>query len=386
MRIFWVSHVGGDSLGGAERSLVESVAGLRERGVEATVVVPSAGRLASMLEDAGGSVVVLPHVWWAWAGRRPAAWRIRRRAAAVFHSAGPYRKLAALLRQEKPDLVVTNTLAVPVGALAARSARIPHVWYVHEFGREDHRLGFLLGERMTLRLVDRLSRIVIVNSLAVREKYERLGLGARLHLVYYAVEAPSTPPAPAERRAELELVQVGMLSSHKGQADALRAVGVLAAKGIDVRLRLVGSQAGELYARVLDDLLDELDIRNRVDFVGFADDPAPYFAAADVALMCSRNEAFGRVTVEAMNVGTPVVGARSGGTVELVDEGRRGLLYTPGDADELATRLETLYRDGELRRRLGTEAQAWALETFTRERHTDELLRAFERALSPPAS
>ena len=58
--------------------------------------------------------------------------------------------------------------------------------------------------------------------------------------------------------------------------------------------------------------------------------------------MCSRSEAFGRVTVEYLRRGRPVIGTRSGGTPELVEDGVTGFLYEPGDCTALAHRIELL--------------------------------------------
>jgi glycosyltransferase involved in cell wall biosynthesis len=378
-----VSHVGGDSLGGAERCLIEGAAGLRERAVDVVAVVPSNGLLADALRTAGASVVVLPNVWWARPGPIPPARRLRETASFLWHMPRALRGMTSLVKHEKPDLVVTNTLAAPIGAFAARRAGVPHLWYLHEFGREDQGYRFYFGERLAVALIDRLSRLVVVNSNAVRTKYEGKGLARKLRLVFNAVEMPDRLPRPAHRRAELELVLVGMLFPYKGQVDAIRAAGSLVASGIDVRLRLIGGGANEHYGNVLTSLVHDLHLEDRVDFVGFSDDPLKFVAAADVALMCSQNEAFGRVTVEAMKLGKPVVGARSGGTAELIEDGKTGLLYPPGDHEELARQIARLHGDEALRHELGTNARAWATTTFTRKRYVDDLLAAFSLAHEP---
>jgi len=88
--------------------------------------------------------------------------------------------------------------------------------------------------------------------------------------------------------------------------------------------------------------------------------------------MCSQNEAFGRVTVEAMRAGLPVCGTDSGGTPEIIEPGIAGLLSPAGDAHALAANLMTLESDEDLRRRLADGALESA-QRFQRERHDDEL-------------
>jgi glycosyltransferase involved in cell wall biosynthesis len=83
-------------------------------------------------------------------------------------------------------------------------------------------------------------------------------------------------------------------------------------------------------------------VSDAVTGVGPVEDVVAEIDKAHAALMCSRSEAFGRVTVEYLRRGRPVIGTRSGGTPELIDDGRTGLLYSPGDTRALADRIESL--------------------------------------------
>jgi glycosyltransferase involved in cell wall biosynthesis len=101
--------------------------------------------------------------------------------------------------------------------------------------------------------------------------------------------------------------------------------------------------------------------------VNWVRDPTPYIRAADVLLMCSRMEAFGNVTVETMQLGRPVIGARSGGTKELIRDGETGLLFEVANPNDLARKIRHLYENRELVDKLGAAARAWTEETFTEE-------------------
>jgi glycosyltransferase involved in cell wall biosynthesis len=121
-----------------------------------------------------------------------------------------------------------------------------------------------------------------------------------------------------------------------------------------------------------------------VRFIGYLDDPTPYYCHADVALMCSSDEAFGRVTVEAMKLGLPVIGIDSGGTNEIIVDGRTGYLIPPNDPSALAGKLRRFWADEEMRSELGRQAQADALERFSPIQAMNELLevcRAVQRTI-----
>lgn len=381
MRIVWVSHSGG--LLGAERSIVEGINALAPLGIEIHVIVASDGLLMSKLREIGVSVDVMQTSWWVSPrGRRTPfhrGWHLYRNVVARS-------RLLRLLDRVRPDLVITNTLTIPFAAFAAKAAGIPHIWYIHEFGSEDHDgLLFDFGSKRSLRLIEKLSDLIIVNSQAVRERFSAYFAPDRIRLVKLAVDVPSRPVNPGANDDVLRLVLVGGFLPIKRQDDAVRALSYLARSGITARLSLVGDSTSR-YARSVRILSEELGVSHRVDFVPFTDDPYSYFASCDVALMCSGCEAFGRVTVEAMKFGKPVIGSNAGGTRELIRDGWNGLLYEPGNSEDLAAKISMLSDDRELLAQMGDNARAWSNSTFRLDDYGSQLMNAFQELLSDSKS
>jgi glycosyltransferase involved in cell wall biosynthesis len=377
VRVLFVSHSA--DLGGAEVTLAEGVRGLTQRGVEAHVALPESGPLEQRLSGAA-SVSVAPEPWpWWLSSDRPRAWPelLRCSRSAVRH-------LRERIRDVRPDVVLTNTSTFPQGALAARLERVPHVWHVHEFGREDLGLRSVFGDGLGLRLVGVLSTHVIACSQAVAEKLTRQVPSAKVRLVYGAVDvtepATAAPPAPP-----LRLLTIGRLHPAKGLEDAIRATAVLAERGLDLELHVVGGGPRSPYRPALERLASESCGGDRVRFQLHTPTPATELARSHVFLMTSRAEAFGRVTIEAMKAGRPVVAAGSAGSLELVRDGWNGLLYRAGDADDLASRINRLYEDPALRDVLGSQALEWAQERFGLERLGRDLKRILVEARSARA-
>jgi glycosyl transferase family 1 len=121
-------------------------------------------------------------------------------------------------------------------------------------------------------------------------------------------------------------------------------------------------------------LVAQNHLQDRVRFLGQLDDPMPEVRAADVALVCSGAEGFGRATAEAMLAGKPVIGADNTATAELIHDGLNGLLYRTGDAQDLAGKIDYLYRHPDVASQLGSNGQAWAQRVFTRDRYREQLL------------
>ena len=139
--------------------------------------------------------------------------------------------------------------------------------------------------------------------------------------------------------------------------------------GISAELLMVGETLDQKYHDQLRGLVQRHNLVDRVTFHGHSDAPIALMNSADVVLMCSRREAFGRVTVEGMKLGKPVIGTKSGGTTEIIEDGRTGLLYEPGQAEELAKRISFLHRYPSERDSLGLAARASADERFSRQEY-----------------
>jgi glycosyltransferase involved in cell wall biosynthesis len=374
MKIVWVSHSGA-ARGGAELGLCEAAKELVSQGIAVHALLPWRGDLAERLESVGVNVDV--KFFCSWVERGGTHRRLQRFA----YNIKAARELAHHINSISPDVVVSNTLATPFGALAAAFARRPHVWYVHEFfSQPGHEIYFDFGNRVSLSIMKRLSNLIIVNSQAVFGEFQKWIPTDKLRLVYYGVEVPSSEPDRKHERHELNLIHAGRLSSGKRQEDAVRAVAILARRGLDVGLTLLGDEM-PTYGPLLRKLCSDLRVEQRVQVVPFTDNPFNHIAAADCLVMCSKGEAFGRVTVEAMKLGKPVVGAESGGTAELIRHGDNGLLFRVGDAEDLAEKLEQLYHDRSLLNEIGVRAQKWANDNFNVEKYANELMQVFTEAI-----
>jgi glycosyltransferase involved in cell wall biosynthesis len=294
--------------------------------------------------------------------------------------------MARCIAKWQCDLVCSNTMTIGAGALAAQLAKRPHVWHLHEFGYRDPNLLFDLGERRTAHLMDRLSAIFIANSHAVVKHYGRYINQERIKVVYQAVtlrdETESSPNNCATDKPCFTCVIVGSLHIAKGQDEAIRALAEVVRRGVDMELLFVGA-GSKRFRKVLVQQVRDTGLEQRVKFIGYAENPLPYIRMADVVLICSRWEAFGRATVEAMLLGKPIIAtANSGGTAELIHDGETGLLYEAGNHVELADKIQHLYQSPEEGARLGAAAHVWAAGRFTQQRYAREVIDVLNEVLA----
>lgn len=375
-RVLAISNVGTFGGGGAV-GFLDVVLALHEKrpDLDVVAVFPRKGNLAAECARHGVRTKAALGPWWAFIqrGRTPhlealitalPMWALL--IAGVLHA------VVELIRL-RPMMVLTNTMTIPSHAIAAKLLAIPHYWMVLEFGKEDHRLWFLLGHHRTIRLINRLSESVICNSHAVEEALLAIEPQMKTSVVYPVIDSPIGTPSERQAGEPLRALLVGYFSKAKGQRLAIEAVAIARNNGVDIELTLVGSGRHQPLRK----LARHLGVEDLVSIHGPTPDIGHHWAAAHVGLMCSQCEAFGRVTVEAMRAGLPVCGTNAGGTSEIIDHGVNGLLSPAGDANALAANLMVIESDEGLRRKLAFNAVE-TTQRFQRERHDDELAAILE--------
>lgn len=364
------------ALGGAERVVMEAIDVLKERGVDCCALLPGDGEVAEELRKLGVPFTFVKRgAWVSWA--KLSVWgRIKCCVGIALAAVEGMRRVRAW----QCDVVCTNTFTMCYGSIAAWVLRLPHVWYLHEFGRREYGVSYAFGETLTKKVVGMMSSACIVVSDALGAHYKKFMPTSRLTVVYPSMhrapassdgDAVACTPLPM-RAGIFRIVIVGGLVPGKGHADAIRALKHLADDSVPAELIVVGD-GDPVYRMTLKTLALSVSVEPRVVFVGRVASALPYMRSSDVVVVCSRCEAFGRATVEGMLCGKAVVGARGGATPELVTEGFNGLLYESGNALDLATKLRLLHDDRRLLRRLGENGRCWAAANFTRARYAKEL-------------
>ncbi len=166
---------------------------------------------------------------------------------------------------------------------------------------------------------------------------------------------------------------VGRINEAKGQHLLIKAL--LHVEGANAYF--VGHEMKKGYIDELKTLAKNLGVEDRVHFLGFMKNPHHFYQLCDVVVLASKRETFGLVLIEAMQVGTAVVGSNSGGVVEIIDDEKTGMLFDVGDEKSLAQKISKLKDDKLFLDKIAKAGKKKAQEKFSNELQFKKLAEIF---------
>ncbi|GGG42538.1 glycosyl transferase [Hymenobacter glacieicola] len=350
------------SWGGLELNTVRFADWMRQRGWPVQVITLAGSPIATRTTELNLPVVALRNPW----------------KAADVPAAG---RLASLLRGfGTRALIVTRNGDLGLAVLC-KSLRLPGLRLVYQ---QHMQLGLAKrGLVHTLRYRALDAWLSPLPGLA-RQVLEKTRFPAqRLHVVPLGIELEKFAHAgltQAQARQQLNLPLppgavllgvIGRLDDGKGQDFVVEALGVLRVRCPHLHVLFVGEATrneGNAYQQAVLARVQQLGLAEVVHLRPFTLQPEVAYRALDISITASVNETYGMVTIEAMATGLPVVASAAGGTLELVADGRTGLLYPLRNQAEFCAAIERLLQEPGLAARLGQQAQAEALATYSHHR------------------
>lgn len=289
------------------------------------------------------------------------------------------------------DLIYANTpKAFVMGAIASALTQRPLIYHLRDILSAEHFSQTNL--RLAIWFANQFASLVIANSAATQQAFIQAGGKAEIIKVVYNGFEPksysSSISAVSELRQQLNLADqfvVGhfsRLSPWKGQHVLIEA---LTHCPETVTVLLVGDALfGEQdYVEQLHQQVEQLGLGDRVRFLGFRSDVPQLMSMCNlVAHTSTAPEPFGRVIVEAMLCGTPVVAAAAGGVVELIEHGKTGWLMPPSDALKLADIIQQCQSQPERAIAISHQAQQSASQRFNLETTNQQIAHLLKQVVS----
>lgn len=340
MNICYVAHLG--DLSGANRSLIDLICAVRKHGVNVFVIVPRQGELSRRLDELGIENKCI--FSGSWLGNRKKEKNIKKIIKILVNILAEYRFYRFFKKNKNVfNVIHYNSIIYGVGAKSLDILNLPYVWHIREFPEENFGLTYY-NKSNSYKLLSK-SKVIFAISNAIYKHFSQDFDENKISLVYNGLNINSFKNQSYIRTFSLKKISillVGAIAEDKGQLEAIKAIAYLVSnKNItNISLNIVGKIIDHDYFKILNDYIINEKLNEYVIFHGYFSDISPFRERCEIALVSSKMEAFGRVTVEAMLSKELVIGANTGGTSEIIDHLQTGLLYEQGDIYSLANTIE----------------------------------------------
>ncbi len=334
MRVLFITNY--PKLYGANRSLLSLMSCFDQRGEEICLLIPHKGGMTEELDKIGMNRIVIPYM---------SSIFYYKNYHSIKKSIGkPLLVLATLFMlpyiiyrvwRYDPDLIYSNSAADNLGIIIAKVLKKKHITHIRDFMDLDHGYKFIFGNKARKNFINKSNGVIYVSQSVADHTQLGSPLPINHKVIYNGVKVNPFDYKYKVLSEHINMGIVGLLDESKGQHLAIAYFKSVLNNYPCAVLHIWGDKESPYKYRLLD-LVNELGIKENVFFHGFENNTDIIYNKMDVLLMFSRMEGFGRVTVEAMQKGIPVIGYNAGGTAELIQNGYNGFLFNDMDGFEKA--------------------------------------------------
>lgn len=386
MKVLYISNKG--ETGGAARSQMAMIEVLRnDYGVYPIVLTYQKGILSNLCDKLGIENYSLGYEPFMIGGGSTRVRRLTKRILTPLYmirrevkNSKALRAVENLVDMSNVNLIHTNTNRDDFGEIIARKYNIPHIWHIREFGDKDYDCIFLRSH--SIRYMNESNGYFIAISDAVKNAWIDKGLdSSRIIRVYNGIDICQFDSS-AERsfnKEKMNFIFTGTVYENKGQIQAIKAYEKLPETiKKHIFIDFYGGGAKE-YINQLKKMCDAHNISDNIRFCGFSNMLNEILPKYDAALVCSKAEGFGRVTVEHMLSGLIVIASNAGANPELILDGVEGFLYKSEDIYSLCECMEYVYTNRTQLKKVTTAAQNKVITHFTKEINAQNVYNVYKK-------
>ncbi|HTY14007.1 MAG TPA: glycosyltransferase family 4 protein [Candidatus Omnitrophota bacterium] len=349
-------------IGGAEKSLLQIVAGLARNKYWPIVLLPDKGPLADDLAKLGVKVIYAP--------------RFVIEAHSLLELPIALFWLGRIVKGHNISVIHCNSkFASRLPALFAGQTKTKVILHWRDFSLwpdEKHYINKYQSRLVFFAISEGIRTFLMENGID----------GSRIELIYDGADGSFYEVPPQKDNKRLTVAVTGRIDNWKGHEYLIEAMQRI--KDLPVDLEVFG-EFHEIndrdYLNKLKGLVYVLGLSDRVRFTGFQKAPASALAQVDIVCVPSIFEPFGMVAVEAMAAGRPVIASNTGGLRDIIEDGATGYLVEPKNPEAIADKLRLLCSDPELRKKLGTAARERARTKFSVKDQLDTIERIYDEII-----
>jgi lipopolysaccharide heptosyltransferase II len=349
------------NVGGVETGTLDLAKYLVRLGHKA-VVISNGGRLLKELESVGAIHYQLP---------------VHRKS--IFMLIRMIPRIAEIIKKEKIDIVHARSRVPAWSAyFASRRTRTTFITTCHGYYKK-HPFSQVMGWG---------KRVIVLSNIIARHMLDDFGVPhERIRLVPRSVDLEKFKfiSPDKKRKEEFNVGIIGRITPLKGHLHFIKAMVRVTRVFARVKIWIIGDApvCRQAYKDQLEFLVKRLGLWHCTEFLGTQRDIPETLSHLDLLVLATTtHEAFGRVIIEAQAAGVPVVATEVGGVVDIIENGKTGLLVPPADPDSMAEAIIRIIKDSELAVNLAENAYKRVKEKYNVELMVKNTLSVYQDALT----
>lgn len=369
------------SKSGASLSMVVLAEKAKQKGIEIRIVIPTKGPLEEELNQRALEYYIVKSYNWIVSNQTSLdlSKRLKIGIKQIINIVAE-RKIEKIIKEYEPDIVHINTICSGVGAIAAYKAQKSVVWHIREFVEEDHGYTFWNKEKV-YKLLSKSSALIAISD-SVYKKFSPIFGRELMEIIYNGIDINKFYYETQHCFENKNIVNIyigGSIAESKGQYLVIEAANYIKNNtNINFCVHIVGA-GNEDYVHKLKNKVKDYSLCEKVIFEGFRNNMEEEWRKADIAVVASRAEAFGRVTVEAMLSNALVIGADSAGTAEIISDMQTGILFESQNYVSLAEKIIWATLNEKKSREIAANGNNYAKNKFGARRNAEEIIEVYKR-------
>lgn len=284
---------------------------------------------------------------------------------------------------QKIDIIHSNATRNDIGLVLSKKYKIPHVLHLREFGRKGLDYDVKYYRPNAIQYINqRVTRFIAITEI-VKKHWVKEGIDEeKIDVVYNGINnLDIIKKSNYDVDDKVKFVFTGYIRESKGQMQLLKALTCLKPNILrQISVDFIGTGV-KSYMQKLMDFTVTNGLSDNVTFLGKREDVHQILHNYDIGLVCSRAEAFGRITPEYMLAGLCVLASNTGGNKELIENNQSGILYKYGDIYDLTEKITMLTEDGSLRKKMALQGYDRACERFLTEINAANVVNVYKKVL-----
>lgn len=273
------------------------------------------------------------------------------------------------LKGERIDIVHSNSSVVRIGINISRKLNAKHVIHLREFIDLDFGTHPFFGWKSIYNIIKKSDYVISITQ-SIFDHWKVSDLNNSSKVIWNAVRSLDQIVPLQDEKEKYILFCAARVTANKGIFDALEIFRMSNLPSLGYILKVAGNVEDSVKLTI-EKLLIQYNLLGKVEYIGYLLNIDPIMRNSSAFLMCSKNEALGRVTVEAMFSGCPIIGKNSGGTKELIKHSFNGYLYN--SVEEGSSYLDTIIMNKEKTLQMISNARLFAEDNFTEESYKEKI-------------